>query len=192
MGQWSLARGDGSMGCYTHLAVAGSNRFAGVFAYDVSEWSDLFVAAAGATAALSGLVFVAVSINIERILANEGVPDFAMVTLLMLLGALMVSLLGLIPGQSVAAFGWELIGGGMVWAALAGQRMRASVPRAGSERYLLSRVVLPLAGVFPLVVGAVSLIAGSGGGLYWIVAGVITTIFAAVVNAWILLVEILR
>jgi modulator of FtsH protease len=52
--------------------------------------------------------------------------------------------------------------------------------------------VLPLAGMFPLVVGAVSLIAGSGGGLYWIAAGVITTIFAAVVNAWILLVEILR
>jgi modulator of FtsH protease len=161
-------------------------------AYDVSEWSDLFVAGAGATAALSGLVFVAVSINIERILANEGVPDFAMVTLLLLLGALMVSLLGLIPGQSIAAYGWEMIGGGLVWGAIAGPRMRASVPRVGTDRYLASRVVLPLVGVFPLVVGAVSLIAGSGGGLYWIAAGLITTIFAAVVNAWILLVEILR
>lgn len=92
-------------------------------AYDPSAWSDLFVATAGATAALSGLVFVAVSINIGRILENEGVPDFALVTLLLLVG---------------------------------------------------------------------SLIAGSGGGLYWIVAGFIATIFAAVANAWILLVEILR
>ena len=161
-------------------------------AYDVSEWSDLFVASAGATAALAGLVFVAASINIERILEFEGVPDFAMVTLLMLLGALMVSLLGLIPGQSIEAFGWELIGGGIVWGSLAGTRLYASVPRAGADRYLFSRVALPLAGTLPLVLGAISMIAGSGGGLYWIVAGIITTVFAAVVNAWILLVEILR
>ena len=38
-------------------------------AYDVEPWSDLFVAAAGAGAALAGLVFVAVSINVDRILA---------------------------------------------------------------------------------------------------------------------------
>lgn len=32
-------------------------------AYDATAWTDLFVAAAGASAALAGLVFVAVSIN---------------------------------------------------------------------------------------------------------------------------------
>jgi hypothetical protein len=39
-----------------------------VTAYDPSEWADFFVASAGASAALTGLVFVAVSINIDRIL----------------------------------------------------------------------------------------------------------------------------
>jgi len=163
-----------------------------VSAYDPSAWSDLFVATAGATAALSGLVFVAVSINIERILENEGVPDFAMVTLLLLVGILMASLLGLIPGQSTAALGIELLGAGLAWALLIANRMRASVPSAGGPRYLTSRVVLPLIGIAPLLVGAVSLIAGAGGGLYWIVAGFIATVFAAVAGAWILLVEILR
>jgi hypothetical protein len=38
-----------------------------VAAYEPSDWSDLFVASAGASAALAGLVFVAVSINIEFI-----------------------------------------------------------------------------------------------------------------------------
>ncbi len=161
-------------------------------AYDPSAWSDLFVATAGATAALSGLVFVAVSINIERILENEGVPDFALVTLLLLVGILMASLLGLIPGQSTEALGIELLVAGLAWGLLIANRMRASVPGSGGPRYLSSRVILPLIGIVPLAVGAVSLIAGSGGGLYWIVAGIVATIFAAVANAWILLVEILR
>ena len=162
-----------------------------MFPYDVAEWSDFFVAAAGATAALSGLIFVAVSINLDRILAGKGVADFAMVTLLLLLGVLLVSLLGLIPGQSVATYGWELLAGGALWGAMTSSRIRRSVDWEG-ERHLLSRIALPVAGTIPLAIGAVSMIAGTGGGLYWIAAGIVATIFCAVINAWIVLVEILR
>jgi hypothetical protein len=41
-------------------------------------------------------------------------------------------------------------------------------------------------------VGGVSLIAGSGGGLYWVLAGVVAAFIGVVVNAWVLLVENLR
>jgi len=37
-------------------------------AYAPEEWKDLFVAMAGASAALAGLLFVAVSINVDRII----------------------------------------------------------------------------------------------------------------------------
>jgi hypothetical protein len=40
--------------------------------------------------------------------------------------------------------------------------------------------------------GGASLIAETGGGLYWTSAGVIFAIVGGVANAWVLLVEILR
>jgi hypothetical protein len=80
-----------------------------VTAYDPSEWHDLFVATAGASAALAGLVFVAVSINIERILRFPGLPERALETVLLLLAALLVSVVGLIPGQGHVALGIELL-----------------------------------------------------------------------------------
>ena len=44
----------------------------------------------------------------------------------------------------------------------------------------------------PFLIGAVSILAEPGGGLYWLVAGIVLAIAASVANAWVLLVEILR
>jgi modulator of FtsH protease len=43
-------------------------------AYQPEQWHDLFVATAGAAAALAGLIFVAVSINLEQILKYPALP----------------------------------------------------------------------------------------------------------------------
>ena len=45
---------------------------------------------------------------------------------------------------------------------------------------------------FPFVIGGVLLLAGEAGGAYWIAAGIIATFVFSVLNAWVLLVEILR
>jgi hypothetical protein len=47
------------------------------------------------------------------------------------------------------------------------------------------------AGTLPMIAAGISLIAG-GGGLYWLVAGLVLGFAGAVLNAWILLVEIHR
>src|SRR5215213_7208547 len=99
-------------------------------AYDATAWSDLFVAGAGASAALAGLVFVAVSINIERVLEYGGLPERAQETLTLLMSPLAVSLLGLVP-QSSTALGVELAVGGGVIVARTAVPTRRSLPRGG-------------------------------------------------------------
>jgi hypothetical protein len=157
-----------------------------------SEWTDLFVAAAGASAALTGLVFVAVSINIQEILRLPGVPDRALATLMLLLGAVVISLLPLIPDQSDTALGLELVLVGLAFIAVICVTGARSFMRSDNPAVRIELVVLAGLGTLPYVVGGVLLLADAGGGLYWVIAGVIGAIVGAVLNAWVLLVEILR
>ena len=162
-------------------------------AYNASEWNDLFIATAGASAALAGLVFVAVSINIERILKYEELPARALMTVLLLITVLLVSIIGLIPGQSRTALGAELLGEGLVFgAAIAVLSKQSLSKRRVSRSVAISRHLLIAAGTVPLIIGAVSLLAETGGGLYWVVSGMVFAIVGGVMNAWVLLVEILR
>jgi hypothetical protein len=164
-----------------------------VSAYQASEWSDLFVATAGASAALAGLVFVAVSINLERILQFDGLPERALETLMMLIGVLLVSVIGLIPGQSNTALGAELLGLGIVLTGGMSALPHSNTAVDGEPRHgPRSRWAIRLAATLPLIVGGLSVSAESGGGLYWIVAAIVLAITGAVANAWVLLVEIMR
>ena len=164
-----------------------------MFAYDQSEWSDLFVASAGASAALAGLVVVAISINIDRILKFPGLPERALVTLLMLLGVVVVSTLGLAPGQSRTALGLELLGASLVGAIGIAILLARGVPAtSGPLSWRLGHASIAVFATLPFVLGGASVLAGVGGGLYWILAGIVFAIVGAVLNAWVLLVEILR
>jgi hypothetical protein len=162
-------------------------------AYEASEWSDLFVATAGAAAALAGLVFVAVSINLERILALPGIPKRALQTVLMLLIVVVISIVALLPGQDHIALGVELLVVGAGYVAALVLTSRGSLPTRDQPRtWLVGRLFMLGLGAVPLLVGAFSVLAESGGGLYWIGAGIVGAIGGGVANAWVLLVEIQR
>jgi modulator of FtsH protease len=164
-----------------------------VTAYDQEPWSDLFVATAGASAALAGLVFVAVSINIGRILEYRGLPERALETVLLLLGVVVVSVTGLIPGLTRTALGLLLLAEGLALVATVAALTRRSRPQPHEPRqWLYARVMVAGLGTVPFVVGGASLLAAAGGGLYWTAGGIVLAIGGGVANAWVLLVEILR
>jgi hypothetical protein len=107
---------------------------------------------------------------------------------------LVVAMLGLVPGQSPTALGAELLGAGLVvWLILVVTHVRAVRERVGpSPGTLAGRVVLAQLAVLPFPVAGVSLLLGAGGGLYWLVPGVVLCLVVAVLDAWVVLVEILR
>jgi hypothetical protein len=163
-------------------------------AYDAAQWADFGVAVVGATAALAGLLFVAVSINIERILRYPTLPRMAATTLILFGTALFAGILLLVPGQSHRALGTELLLLGIA-SALVTLPWVLVESRYEETEWWAWLVTRP----FPVLATSVSLLlAGAGytfqglGGLYWLVVAVLAAIFGGLVSAWVLLVEILR
>jgi len=159
--------------------------------YDIEPWHDLFVASAGSAAALAGLVFVAVSINIEAILKLPGMADRGFQAVLLLVAAVVVSLFALVP-QGHASFSVQVLVlsvGLILW--FVHSKRREPQTEASSARRA-GRLVVNAAGTLPYLIGAILLLTHSGDGLRWIVAGIIAAIIGGVINAWVLLVEILR
>ena len=112
----------------------------------------------------------------------------------LLVGVLVESLVLLAPGQSRIAVGLELLlVAVVVWALITLIHLRLRRYRgelAAEARW--ARIALGQAASVPPVVAGVSLLAEAGGGLYWLFAGIALGLVAAVFNAWILLVEIMR
>jgi hypothetical protein len=69
--------------------------------------------------------------------------------------------------------------------------LRAPIPNQPRLVPVIS-VVVTQAATLPMVVAGVSLLLEAGGGLYWLVPGVAFSLVVAVVNAWVLLVEVVR
>jgi hypothetical protein len=167
-------------------------------AYNVEAWHELFIASAGAAAALSGLIFVAVSINLAAILATEEkvgstyLTGRALESLVALLIILAISIVGLDPSLGRFAFAVCLLLCAVVSAvsparAVTAYRQTGVKPVAFNLRLLLASVL-----VAAYAACAVTLLARTGGGLHWLPLGFIVAISIAASNAWILLVEVLR
>jgi modulator of FtsH protease len=163
-------------------------------AYSPAEWSSFFSAQTGASAALTGLIFVAVSINLAQIVAVPHLIVRSAKALFTMVGILLASTLCMVPAQPVRRLGVELIVlGAAVWAATtwAGWAASHGNPYVGRGTRIQQAVLTQLSGL-PALVGGLSLVLVRGGGLEWLVAGAVFSYVAALLDAWVLLIEIHR
>ena len=160
----------------------------------MSGWDNFFIAQVGASAALAGLVFVGVSINLTKIVAAPRLVDYALEALVVLLEVLVVSSLLLVPGQTSALLGSEVLIAGLgAWLLVSvrqGHNVR-SMERQYRRAYLAT-AALGQAATLPFLLVGLALIARGAGGLYWIIPGVVCSFLDAFYLAWILLIEINR
>jgi modulator of FtsH protease len=155
-------------------------------------WHDFFLGTIGAAAALTGLLFVAISINLEQILKYPQLPGRAAGTLGILVSALVVSGFALAPGQGTRGLGIEIAVVGAIVAVQALWVVRGKDAPDEPKSWAVEHLVTLLLPSIAFMIGGVSLLARAGGGLYWVLAGVLLVFVSASINAWVLLVEIKR
>lgn len=166
-------------------------------AYDLETWSDLMVAVVGAMAALAGLFFVALSINVDLIIHQPRLPGRSAATVGMLLILLLAGVACLVPAQPTWLVGLEIALLGLAVTVFSARALRPQT-LPGDERgmnsfqFRVGPLLIMLVPSLILVVGGVSLAFEAGGGLYWLAAAFVTGIFSCMTNAWVLLVEIKR
>ena len=159
-------------------------------------WNDFFVAEAGASAALAGLLFVAVSINLSRILEYANLPARTVESLAAFVTVLFVASFALVPHQPALATGVEIAASGLALHVINLIALRADMKFSpvmrGKGARRLTRLVANQAPPLPFVIGGAMIAAGNGNGAYWLVPGTLLCFLAGLFGAWVLLIEIQR
>jgi len=162
--------------------------------YDPAAWEPFFSAIIAAAAALTGLLFVAVSINLDRIIkGGKFLPARAAETLATLLLVVASSALTLVP-QNIRLVGAEIlvIVVPMLVITVGNQLGHRRRNRDDPVLWTVSRMVSTALATVPCTLAGLSLAVHWGGGLYWLVPTALLGILGAAYSAWVLLVEIVR
>jgi len=159
-------------------------------------WTSFLSAETGAAAALAGLIFVAVSINVEKILQFPVATRRAFEALALLMGVLFVGTFGLAPDQSARELGWKFLGvGGLLWLMTVTvhiQSLRLRYKKKVRWYWVGNRIALCQCATLSFCAAGVLLIRGDPHGMRWLVPGCIFSFASAMGSAWVLLIEILR
>jgi len=149
---------------------------------------------ASVAATLLGLVFVAASINLARIVSTPALPARVLETLAQFVQVLFVSMLMTIPQQSSTTLAIEVLT--VSFLSCAFQMISfARYHRAhlGNPRWwLVARMVLALLAIVPFFVFGGCLFFNPVQAFYWAVPGFFFSFVAGLMNSWVLLIQVGR
>jgi hypothetical protein len=159
-------------------------------AYVPGMWRDFGDAVASLAGALTGLLFVAVSIKSEALARSRGLTFRAAQTLVLFMTSAIAAIL-LVTPQPRLAIGAELLAASAVsgTALFIFDRRAGHDPQSRLERYLevaspnlITDVLIAIAGL--------TLMLKAGGGLYWMIPAVVASLTSGVINAWLFLLKV--
>lgn len=158
--------------------------------YTASMWLDFGEALAAVAGALTGLLFVAVSVKSDALSASRSLTSRAAQTLVLFITSVVIALL-LVAPQPAVALGWELLAVAMVSGAalLILDRRAGHGPDQGVARYIEKFSPNSVTAVLVGVAGLTFLLK-AGGGLYWLIPASMASLLGGVVNAWLFLVKV--
>jgi hypothetical protein len=156
-------------------------------AFDIRAWSDYGAAIVGGTAALTGLLFVAVSVNGAWFSSSEAHRGRAGQALVFFVVPLVTGILLLIPGQTTTSLGIEIAAFGLLVGRVLLMLGSAELKDEPRAIVVIDRASPRLLMTIALIAGGASLIARHFGGLYWLAAADVGALLAGLVNAWVFL-----
>lgn len=161
--------------------------------YDAASWHDYFVVVGGGAAALTGLVFVALSLHLDLIALNAAHRHRARTVLTGLTAVFIRCALVLMGGQSAQAVALELflvlVGVEVILYLSIRQALRSS---EAADPALLWRTIGSFACLLLEQAGAVVLFTGDARGLYAVGIGMMASFVFMVSGAWLLIVGVRR
>jgi hypothetical protein len=152
-----------------------------------ADWQGFAEMTGGASGALTGLLFVAVSLNATRIAGHQGLRASATQTLVLFLAPLVIAATLLTPDQPDWALGAELIAIGLVtsWILLSIRRVKRGLNDDDQRLIEIFNRRGPNVMVMLLFVASgITMACGATGGLYLLLPASLVAQVSGVLNAW--------
>jgi hypothetical protein len=160
----------------------------------MNNWNSFFSAIISASATLTGLIFVGVSIGLNKILAVPKLPSRALNALFLLVNILLISILCLVPNQSDVYLGFEILLISIICFIVTFlinidviKGIEATYKGLSVRNLLFTQVAL-----LPFIIAGILTFGIGDTAFYWFIPGIILSIAKAVMDAWVLLIEIHR
>jgi hypothetical protein len=157
--------------------------------YRPDEWHDFFIVVGGAAAVLMGLVFVALSINLEPVVRDATHRYRAIGTLANFAGLFVLCAVALMGGQGNVAIGieWLVVSSGACAVYVYGY-LRARTVGGSRTTLSLLRTGTGTTLYLALIAGSIVLLFDASAGLYIAAIAMVILSVYSVSGAWLLLV----
>ena len=161
----------------------------------LTRWHDFFLATAAGAATFTGLLFVAISYNLNILIQDEKMPlrSATKLAFTLFLTVFFTALLLLLPDESALIAAWAVGAVGVLALLLPGSHLVQLVRRRADyawARVLLPWLVAPALLDILLIRLAFALSTGDHTALVWLAGLLMVMLFAAALASWRLLVDV--